>query len=249
MARGNGDSDASPCGDLPSYSLRVSPRAKRMHLKINHWGKVEVVVPRNVNLSHVAPFVRRHRKWLEKTLAQVQAMRGESPLAEPLPDQVRLLALDEGWKIVYRRGAAAGRYLATENDGMRCLCVESADAAGAQVPLRSWIHDYARQRLPSWLRQVSVECRLPYSRATVRAQKTRWGSCSARGHISLNRHLLFLPSHLVRYIMIHELCHTVHLNHSRRYWTLVGRFAPDFQACEAELRLAARHIPLWACPE
>jgi predicted metal-dependent hydrolase len=60
---------------------------------------------------------------------------------------------------------------------------------------------------------------------------------------------LFLPPRLVRYIMVHELCHTVHLNHSRRYWGLVSRFEPDYAACEAELRRAARHIPLWACPE
>ena len=249
MDRNNFNSEVSANGDLPTYSLRVSTRAKRMHLKINHWGKVEVVVPRNVSLSHVAPFVRQHRKWVEKTLAQMLAMRGEPPSADPLPDRVQLLALGEDWKIVYRHGATASRYHATDHGGIHNLCVESEDAAVAHMPLQSWVQDYARQRLLPWLRQVSEEYCLPYSRASVRAQKTRWGSCSARGHINLNRHLLFLPPHLVRYIMIHELCHTVHLNHSRRYWALVGRFAPDFQAYETELRQAARHIPLWACPD
>lgn len=250
MDRDEGKSEVSPHGDLPQYSLRVSLRAKRMQLKVNHWGRVEVVVPRNVSIGHVAPFVRRHRKWLERALAQVQAARADPPAANPrLPDRVQLLSLGEEWEVGYRQGTRSGFRATAENNERRSLQIDTVNGAAARILLQSWVHDYARQRLLPWLRQVSEECRLPYDRAGVRAQKTRWGSCSARGHISLNRHLLFLPPHLVRYIMIHELCHTVHLNHSRRYWALVGRLAPDFAACESELRRAARHIPLWACPE
>lgn len=231
---------------LPHYSLRVSLRAKRMQLKVNHWGKVEVVVPRNVSLRHVAPFVHKHRKWLERALAQVQTTRA-SGLG--LPAEVHLKALGEDWEISYRQGKSARFVVVSDPVERPRLLVETVADTGAHLSLQTWIHDYARQRLPPWLRHLSEECGLPYARASVRAQKTRWGSCGARGNISLNRHLLFLPPHLVRYIMIHELCHTVHLNHSRRYWTLVGRFAPDFEACESELRGAARYIPRWACPE
>ena len=240
----------SPHIDLPQYSLRVSLRAKRMQLKVNHWGKVEVVVPRNMSIGHVVPFVNKHRKWLERALAQVRAIRADPPVANPyLPDKVHLSALSEEWEIGYRRGRKPGFYAESWNAERRGLQIETVDGAAAHIALQSWIQDYARQRLLPWLRQMSEECQLPYTRASVRAQRTRWGSCSSRGHISLNRHLLFLPPHLARYIMIHELCHTVHLNHSRRYWALVGRFAPDFEASESELRRAAWHIPIWACPE
>jgi len=236
--------------DLPHYSLRVSGRAKRLQIKVNHWGKVEVVVPRNVSLGHVAPFVRKHRKWLERALTQVKGTADVAPAAAGIPpDRIRLPALNENWEIVYRSG---GRMCFEAEDGLDCprrLRIETAEDEDARIPLQQWIHDYARRRLPQHLRQVSEECDLHYARVTVRAQKTRWGSCSARGHINLNRHLLFLPPHLMRYIMIHELCHTVHLNHSQRYWRLVSRFVPDFEACETELRRAARYIPFWACPD
>jgi len=241
--------DVPPYEDLPRYSLRVSVRAKRMQLKVNHWGKVEVVVPRNVSIAHVAPFVHRHRKWLERTLAQVQGVRDDPLAANSLsPDKVSLLALDEEWELSYRPGAGSHCRAMTGQEGQRRLLIETVDGTAAHLTLQSWLHDYARQCLPPWLRQVSDECQLPFTGVSVRAQKTRWGSCSSRGHINLNRHLILLPPHLARYIMVHELCHTVHLNHSRRYWTLVGRFVPDFEHCESELRLAARHIPLWACP-
>lgn len=235
---------------LPKYSLRVSMRAKRMHLSVNHWGKVEVVIPRNASVNHVIPFVRRHRKWLERTLAQIQAICDDHSTNNPsLPDKIRLLSLGEEWDVNYRENARSNVHIFTSEDQRRSLFIKMVDESSARVILRSWMHEHARQRLLPWLRQLSMECCLPYSRGSIRAQKTRWGSCSAHGHINLNRHLMFLPPSLARYVMIHELCHTIHLNHSRRYWSLVNRFVPDFQACEANLREAARYIPIWACPE
>lgn len=236
--------------DVPQYSLRVSIRAKRMQLKVSPWGKVEVVVPRHVHLSRVAPFVQQHRKWLERALAQVRALHDDaSAVKNHLPEKVQLLSVAEDWEVSYQEGPRT--FFSAEIDGgeRRILKIATAEGTTARLPLQAWVRGYARQRLLPWLWQVSEECRLPFAHAAVRAQKTRWGSCNARGHINLNRHLLFLPPRLVRYIMVHELCHTVHLNHSRRYWGLVSRFEPDYAACEAELRRAARHIPLWACPE
>lgn len=236
--------------DVPQYSLRVSRRAKRMQLKVNPWGKVEVVVPRHVHLSRVAPFVQQHRQWLERALTQVRAMHDDSSAVKTLmPDRVQLLAVAEDWEIGYRHGPRTLFSAEIAGGDRRILNIATAEGAMAHLVLQEWIRDYARRRLLPWLRQVSEECRLPFARAAVRAQKTRWGSCNARGHINLNRHLLFLPPRLVRYIMVHELCHTVHLNHSLRYWGLVSRFEPDYPACEAELRRAARYIPLWAYPE
>ena len=234
--------------ETPDYSVRVSARAKRLQLKVTAWGQVEVVVPRHVAISHAAPFVQKYRKWVQRTLARQRALRDAQPHLETLaPDRLILTALGEEWQVGYVRGSRMRIHAEIEDDGRRLLRIETGDPAVPHVALQCWMQDYARAQLLPWLRKVSEECGLPYARATVRAQKTRWGSCTARGHISLNRHLLFLPQELVRYLFIHELCHTVHLNHSRRYWTLVGRHAPDYAAHEAELRHAARYIPVWAC--
>lgn len=246
----NHRSDELLSDGLPKFTLRVSMRAKRLQLRVDHWGKVEVVVPRNVNIGYVVPFVRRHRKWLERTLAKIRVIDNESSATTTrLPDNVHLLSLGEVWDVSYQDSMRSRFRVTIKNDVRRCLEIEKIDGTAARSALQAWIRDYAQQRLLPWLHNVSEECQLPYQRAGVRAQKTRWGSCSADGHINLNRHLLFLPPHLVRYIMIHELCHTVYLNHSRRYWTLVYHFVPDFKVCESELMKAACHIPRWACPE
>ena len=83
------------------------------------------------------------------------------------------------------------------------------------------------------------------SRVQVRGQQTRWGSCSLQKTISINRKLLFLPPPLVEQVFIHELCHTVRLDHSRRFWALVRKRAPRCQDLEEELRTAWRYLPAW----
>jgi predicted metal-dependent hydrolase len=79
----------------------------------------------------------------------------------------------------------------------------------------------------------------------MRLQRTRWGSCSAQRTVSLNAALLLLEPELVRYLMVHELCHLRWLDHSRRYWRLVERFEPDFRALDRRLTEAWRELPAW----
>ena len=81
---------------------------------------------------------------------------------------------------------------------------------------------------------------LSYKKITVRAQKSRWGSCSAAGHLSFNYKIAVLPPHLVDYIVVHEICHLKELNHSKRFWELVGHTIPNYRALRKEL--GAMHI-------
>ncbi|HXV97711.1 MAG TPA: M48 family metallopeptidase, partial [Anaerolineae bacterium] len=99
--------------------------------------------------------------------------------------------------------------------------------------------------LVSWLTEMSRIENLPFKRAAIRGQKSRWGSCSSTGTISLNYKLLFLPVSLVRYVLIHELCHTRYLNHSKKFWSLVKQKEPAYKAAQIELRAAWRYVPGW----
>jgi predicted metal-dependent hydrolase len=108
-----------------------------------------------------------------------------------------------------------------------------------------WLKKQAKVILGNWLRDLSVQYHLPFQKLSIRAQKTVWGSCTACKNIQLNYKILFLPAQLARYILIHELCHTVHMNHSRAFWALVACYVPQYRECIKQLKQADHHMPRW----
>ena len=95
----------------------------------------------------------------------------------------------------------------------------------------------AKADLPGRIARLSEVTGLKYEKLTIRASRTKWGSCSGRNHISLSLFLMALPEHLRDYVIIHELCHTVHHNHSPRFHALVDRLVGGREkALNRELR-------------
>ena len=82
-------------------------------------------------------------------------------------------------------------------------------------------------------------------RLQVRLQRTRWGSCSSRGTISINAAGLLLAPHQFDYLLAHELCHLRHMNHSRAFWRMLEHFEPDSRVLDATLNTAWRDLPDW----
>ena len=95
----------------------------------------------------------------------------------------------------------------------------------------------AKADLPGRIARLSEATGLKYEKLSIRASRTKWGSCSGRNHISLSLFLMTLPEHLRDYVIVHELCHTVHHNHSPRFHALVDRLVGGREkALNKELR-------------
>lgn len=120
-----------------------------------------------------------------------------------------------------------------------------ADRAAVAESLRTWLLRQARSELAPWLDRRAGELGLGYSGMGVRLQRTRWGSCSAKGVINLNAALLFLPRPLTAYVIDHELAHTRHLNHSPAYWSLLETLHPGSRQADKAMRDARVHVPAW----
>jgi len=232
----------------PNYRVRVSRRAKHVSIRVSHRTGVEVVVPPGYDLNRVPTLIEKRQEWIARTLQRLEQERqaiapGELEL---LPQRIELRSLPENWTVSYRLQDSPRLTATSTLQRELQLAGPTDNLAVCQQVLRKWLEQKARYHLVPWLREVSHEIHLPYQRATIRHQKTRWASCSSHQSISLNAKLLFLPPPLVRYVFIHELCHTVHMNHSRQFWTLVGEKDPDYQRWDEELRKAWCYVPAWA---
>ena len=222
--------------------VRRSARARRLALKVFPHGAVEVVAPLRAGERSIRAFLHSHAAWIAKARGHFRARHGDAGFAPPR--EILLAALGERWKVEYCVGPKRLRAVPAPGGGQ--LQVSGPDdAQSRRQQLRAWLMARGRETLPPWLARVSAEVGLPYSRATVRRQRSRWGSCSAKHAISLNCALLFLEPPLVRHLMLHELAHTQHLDHSRAFWRLVARLDPAYEAAERRLRAAWSEVPAW----
>ena len=155
-------------------------------------------------------------------------------------------AVDASWTVTTRPTAARGARVVQDFPEELVVAGPVADPTACRRALRRWLLRQGQGHLPRRLAEVSHGCGLPYSRSTVRLARSRWGSCSRSGVISLNARLLLLPLALVDYVLVHELCHTREPNHSPAFWALVARHCPEYPTHRAALRAAGRQLPAWA---
>jgi len=232
---------------LPDYQVRESARARHVSLKVSFQGKLEVVVPSGFDPQEIPSILERRRGWITKTLNRIERQRDALPPEHEAdkPTQLELRSRDEVWTVAYKQ--ARGTTVAlTQSKPLEITLRGSVDDGEAcRDLLRGWLQRKARADLSPWLQQLSQRCDLAYSRLTVRGQTSRWGSCSSKQSISLNYKLLFLPPPLVDYVLIHELCHTVHMNHSKAFWQLVERYCPERDRAKADLKKAWQYVPRW----
>ncbi len=227
----------------PHYSLRRSTRAKYMRIRITPHTGLEVVVPhmpRKPEIIH--NLLLEHKNWIEKMLQKYNMQHGRPAILPPV-EQLHFPTFNQTWRINYLK-LAGEKIFIRQTGPFQLTCLGAIENVPLKLQaLRIWLNRQGKQLLLPLLQQISDLFQLPFSAGQIRYQKTRWGSCSAKKLISLNQKLLFLPENLVRYIIIHELCHTVHLNHSRRFWQLVAKFDPDVDQHRREMKNADQWIP------
>lgn len=231
-------------GNEPDLSIRVSNRARRLSIKVFPRGQVEVVVPRRTRATAVRAFVAEHREWINEARASFAEQHPPEPFS--LPARVELPAIGRSFRVVYARPekqARSVRFRASDNSVT--LSGQTGDDGLCVSALKRWLAGVAREEFEPRLRVLSARTGDGFSRMHVRGQRTCWGSHSTRGTISINYCLLFLEPPLVRYLMIHELCHARHMNHSRRFWSRVGQFEPDYKDLDRRLTEGWKQVPVW----
>jgi predicted metal-dependent hydrolase len=227
----------------PTYTVRESHRAKHVSLKISPVGELEIVIPPGFDQKKIPAIVQKKQRWINQVLQKVAYH--QSGIGATLPTEIELQAIAQTWHIQYTQTPLRGIRIAEQPEHQLVLLGEISDTRLCKTALQRWLIQKARVHLIPWLRSVSQEVALPFTTATVRQQRSRWGSCTSRQTISLNSKLLFLSPAVVRYVLVHELCHTIHLNHSKQFWALVNQHEANYQHLDDSLREARYRVPLW----
>jgi predicted metal-dependent hydrolase len=203
-------------------------RAKRYVLRLRPDGVARVAIPRGGSTAEARRFAERSIPWLERQLLR----RTSTP-----PADRRWLA---GGEILLHGAPVRIEHAPNGEPGRVSVGIEMVRVKDPAGDLRPEIERYlwrkAARELGARTLELAAAHQFPVRRVTVRNQRSRWGSCSRRGTISLNWRLIQAPDYVRDYIILHELAHLREMNHSKRFWREVARLCPEFDAAERWLK-------------
>jgi predicted metal-dependent hydrolase len=234
-------------GGFVDYRIRVSPRARNVRLLISPRDGLVVVAPPHFDLNRIPALVENRRGWIEGHLRRFVDMPRIQEAAPVLilPDVIELPSLGELWRVRYNPRNASFIGIVSEAPGELSVYGAVHHKPACRQVLINWLKNRTREEICPWLVKLAAEHGFKFRESTVRGQKTRWGSCSSRGTISLSYKLLFLERDWVRCVLLHELCHTVFMDHSPQFHGLLNSIEPKCRQIDKEMREGWKRIPLW----
>lgn len=220
---------------------RAYKRTIGLTLQVN--GRIKVSAPLTTPHSRIENFLLANRDWIETHLERYRALREAHPPKRYSEGEMFPL-LGEELRLTFQRGSRAKYFVRRERNR---LVVDIPDRLWDGLALHrphpeiapcvsSFYHSLGRAVLTERVSYLSACMGLRPSSLSFRSQKTRWGSCSSRGRISLNWRLVIAPALVSDYVVAHELAHLKHYNHSAAFWRLVESQIPDFEKCRLWLR-------------
>ena len=224
------------------YTIRRSDRARRVRIQVSAEG-VEVVVPRRTALRDVEPFVQTKQPWIERTLLRMRAAEADRP-RPVLADGGTVPYLGEQLGLSIRIEAGRSRsHVALRGDTLR-VAVSGGGETDVRHALERWYRSRAREEVAIRLDAAVARAGTAYTGLSIRAQRTRWASCSSSGRMSFNWRLLLAPPEILDYVVEHEVVHLEVLDHSKRFWELLESRCPRYRAHERWLRLNGHTLRL-----
>ena len=205
--------------ELGLIDVRRNLRAKHYALRVEA-GKIIATIPKGGTESGIRSFIDSKRERLRKMIA---ASQRRQVLNEDCQMKTCTFTLH-----IFRT-QRTNIYLSLKDGMLHIACPENTDFNNEQVQQILWhllnnvMRNEALRILPKRLEIIALHHGFQYSGVTIRQTKTRWGSCSSKKRINLSSSLMLLPEHLIDYVLMHELCHTVEMNHSERFWSLMNR--------------------------
>lgn len=206
------------------YFLRYSKKAKYLRLLIKNGSELEVVVPRGYELKEAENFLLKKADWIKKHL---KAGKKES---------LKYLLWGKEIKVTQNFRLFIKRHKLSFDGTELKITSPSGSGESLEKIYDAWLKRLSKAYIPDRVNELAVDLGYNVKRITIRSQKTRWGSASTKGTLSFNFRLMRHRKEVIDYVIIHELCHFREMNHSKRFWSLVGKHCPDYKKLRHELK-------------
>lgn len=218
--------------DVGTVTVRKHPQARTVRLSVDATGSVRVSIPRWLPYAAGIEMASRQRLWIQKQLARHPS--------KYLQDGFRV---GKAHRLVFKPSTAveAPKSRIAQNEiiilypSVAAHDDPAVQLAAEKAAVRT-LRLEADKLLPQRLKTIAQHTGLEYRTVSVRQLKTRWGSCDAKKHITLNIFLMQLPWQLIDYVLLHELAHTEELNHSAKFWEIVESCVPHAKQLRSELK-------------
>ena len=223
------------------YEWKASNR-KSISISISKEGKISVRVPLGMPLSKIRECVSNKASWIIANQAEIREKNKKAPKRE-FQNGEALLFLGKSYRLCIRQDSSIGK----ETEA-RIRLLESTGELELSCQNLNWTMEEKKEVLEQWYRQEArkyLTTRVEYfktkipctvGRIFIKNQKTCWGSCSTKGNLNFNWKIMMAPPEIVDYLVVHELCHRLEMNHSENFWNLVRKQIPDYQVCRKWLK-------------
>jgi hypothetical protein len=208
------------------YTLKRNSRTKRVSIRLDGDGEVIVTAPERVNQKTIDQFITQQQAWIDHQRQQLQQKQN---LVE---SDGSIMIFGIKYQKVTQSDVDLPQGIHIINDQVLLNFPYSGTSKQDSLhkkELRLFLKKSARTYLTQQAKLISTAMGLKYNQLTLRQQKTRWGSCSSQDNLSLNWRLVHYPPPLIDYVIIHELAHLSHHNHSKQFWLLVNSYDPLYK--------------------
>lgn len=223
--------------DVGDVLLRHSNKARHLNISIRPFAGVKVSIPVGMSYASATRFVNQKKKWIIQHLRKIKEYEiqltvfDESTVYNTAYHKLCLKSSDrENISVRLSNKKINVTYPISLNSNSKD--VQSAIRLGIDRALKV----EAKEFLPERVNKLAEQFGFKYDRLAIKNIKSRWGSCSRNKNINLSVHLMRLPDHLIDYVILHELAHTVHLNHSNRFWDLLDEVTGGAKILDKELK-------------
>ncbi len=220
-------------GQTINYNIRESNRAKRISMRVDVNKGLEVVYPKGINQPSPEDILTQNKAWVLEMIDKLETRLASRFQRQYQQGEIfRYLGDDHNLNIISKtRGQRISVNLTdTTLDVSLPPNIRSNDTEAIQIAIEKFYRKQAKDYLPARTYEIASQLGYEVNRVMIKNQKTRWGSCSTNKNINLNLRLMMTPHNAIDYIIIHELCHLTHMNHSKAFWNLVGRYCPSYKA-------------------